>query len=83
MNDSTNQKCIFRTESKQKVTLLTPQGPNTYVQLLEKAACRVANTAARRKELCYAWDTIINKKFQELAKSSVHISQVSAEYMLQ
>lgn len=68
--------------SGQKVTLPMPQGPSTYVQLLEKAARSVPNTVARRKELCYAWDTIINKKCQELAKSSVHLSQVSAEYML-
>lgn len=62
MNDSANQRCIFRSESKQKVTLLTPQGPSTYVQLLKKAACSVANTVARRKELCYAWDTIRNAR---------------------
>lgn len=82
MNNSTNQRCIFRSESKQKVTLPTSQGPRAYVQLLEKAACRT-NTAASRKELRHAWDTIINKKCQELAKRSVHLSQVSAEYMLQ
>lgn len=82
MNDSTNQRFIFRSESKQKVTLPNSQGPSTYVQLLEKVACS-ASTAARRKKLSYAWDTIINKKCQELAKRSVHLSQVSAEYMLQ